>query len=93
MKNTINIELNGEVIATIGDQLKAYIAYEVDKRSHELTRAEYLNTQESAEYCGMSVPTLKRMAQDTGTEPYKYGGKILYSRHDLDEMMKQFYGL
>lgn len=93
MKNTINIELNGEVIATIGDQLKAYISHEVDKRSHELIRAEYLNTQESAEYCGMSRPTLKQMLAETGTEPYKYGAKVLYSRKDLDNAMKHFYGL
>lgn len=93
MKNTINIELNTEIIASIGDQLKAYIAYEVDKRSHELTRAEYLNTQESAEYCGMSTQTLKKMLAETGTEPYKYGAKVLYKRDDLDDAMKHFYGV
>lgn len=93
MKNTINIELNGEVITTIGDQLKAFIAYEVDKRSAELQQSGYLNIAESSKYCGMSRQTLKQMLEETGTEPYRYGAKVLYSRKDLDDAMKHFYGL
>ena len=93
MKNTINIELNGVVVTAIGDQLKAYIAHEVDKRSAELQQAGYLNIAESAEYCGMSRKTLKQMLEEPGTEPYRYGAKVLYSRKDLDSAMNHFYGL
>lgn len=93
MKNTINIELNSEVIASIGDQLKAYMMNEIEKRSFELQQAGYLNVKESAKYCGMSVPTLKDAVAETGTEAYKKGGKILYKRDDLDKMMNFYYGV
>jgi predicted DNA-binding transcriptional regulator AlpA len=50
-----------------------------------MQKQNLLNTEQAAEYTGLSAPTLARMRQqDTGPVYCKMGGRVFYLREDLD---------
>ncbi len=50
----------------------------------------FLTLKEAAAYVRLSQRTLRRQINQIQPRPFKYGGKLLFKKSDLDQWMEQY---
>lgn len=68
------------------DELRVVLA-ELQDDSSPSAPPRLLGREDTASYIGVSVPTLDRMVGRGELTPVPMGGRVLFDRKDLDEMI------
>jgi len=69
------------------DRLEGLVIELINKDEPENDREAYLSRKQTAEYLGISLPTLSKKTKEGELNAFRLGGRILYKRVEIDEAL------